>query len=111
MFLGSLMLFEETSMPTFSVDWRVALVIAIASGLFFFFAMGMAFKTRIKKPTTGVEGLVNEIGIALTNLDPEGDIKVHGEFWHAISNESINKGDKVRVVQVDRMTLHVVKSS
>lgn len=109
MFLGSIMLFDEAPGFAFRVDWRVAAVVAIATGAFFAFALGMALKARLTKPTTGKEGMVGERGVALTTLNPTGEIKIHGEIWHAYSDEKIKKGERVRVVGVDGLELKVEK--
>ena len=111
MLIGSLMLFQETSISAPRVDWRVALAAAIMTGLFFFFAMGMALKTKLTKPTTGREGLVGEKGIAISNLSPEGQVAIHGEIWKALSEEKISKGDKIIVKSVDGMELKVEKQN
>ena len=109
MFLGSLMLFEKT--PTFNVqlDWRLALAAAITTGAFFLFAVGMAIKTRLTKPTTGKEGLIGEKGIALTQIAPEGDVRLHGEIWKAVSEQKIKKGEKIKVIDVDGLELKIEK--
>jgi membrane-bound serine protease (ClpP class) len=109
MFLGSIMLFEETPGFSFQVDWRVAAVIALSTGLFFAFALGMALKARMQKPTTGQEGIVGEIGAALTVLNPNGDVKIHGEIWKAVANERVKKGEKIKAIEVDGMELKVKK--
>jgi len=41
-----------------------------------------------QRVTTGGEGLVGEIGEALSDLNPEGRIFVHGESWSARSRVS-----------------------
>ncbi len=109
MFLGSIMLYDETPGFTVRVDWRVALAVAISTGLFFIFALGMALKARASKPTTGREGLLGEKGRALTDIDPEGDIKVHGEIWKAYSDQKIKKGDRIRVVSIEGLEVKVEK--
>ncbi len=109
MLLGSLMLFQETSMPSMRIDWRVALAAAITTGVFFFFAMGMALKAKMSKPTTGKEGLIGEKGVVITDLAPEGQVKLHGEIWTAYSDEPISAGQRIRVVAVDGMSLKVEK--
>ena len=109
MFLGSIMLFEDIPGCTVRVDWRIAAVVAISSGLFFVFALGMALKARLQKPTTGREGIVGEIGTAMTALNPAGDVKVHGEIWRAFANEKIKKGEKVEVLAVEGLELKVKK--
>ncbi len=69
----------------------------------------MAIRARLKKPTTGIEGLVGSIGIAESDFRPDGQIAVHGEIWSAESGDKIKKGDKVEVIKVDKLTLAVRK--
>jgi membrane-bound serine protease (ClpP class) len=83
----------------------------VVTVLFFVFAMGMALRARLKKPTTGQEGLVGEIGVARSRLDPEGKIFVHGEFWNAVSDGPVEEGEEVVVEAVERMKLKVRKRS
>lgn len=111
LFLGSLMLYEEAPGFNLGVDWRVALTVAVASGLFFLFAMGLAMKIRLKRPTTGKEGLIESTGIALRAISPKqnGEVKVKGEIWQAASNETIKKNDSIKVVEVQGLVLHVRK--
>lgn len=109
MLIGSLMLFQETAIPSMRVDWRVALAAAITTGLFFFFAMGMALKAKMTKPTTGKEGLLGEKGVVITDLTPEGQVRLHGEIWTAYSDEPIPAGQKIQVVAVEEMSLKVKK--
>ena len=33
--------------------------------------------------TTGAEGLVGEVGEAITACDPEGSVRIRGEIWKA----------------------------
>jgi len=109
MFLGSIMLFDQVPGFPVRVDWKVALTVAIATAAFFVFAVSMAVKARLSQPSTGREGLVGKIGVALTPIKPEGDVRVHGEIWHAISAESINKKEKIRVKAVNGLELVVEK--
>jgi len=108
MFLGSIMLYEE--MPGFpvKVDWRIALTFALATAAFFVFALSMALKVRLTKPTTGQEGLIGETGVALSEVHQRGKIQIHGEIWSARSDEFIEKGATVQVVELDGLVLKVV---
>ena len=103
------MLYDKTPGFNVSVDWRVAVTIAVATGLFFVFALGMALRGKGNQPTTGREGMIGEKGIAMTAIDPEGDIKIHGEIWKAFSDEKIRKGDKIKVIAVDGLELKIGK--
>ena len=109
MFLGSIMLFEETPGFPVRVDWKVAIAIALFTAAFFVFALGMALKARLTKPTTGKEGLIGERGVAITSISPEGQVSLHGEIWKAYSDQKIRKGEKVRVVAVDGLELKIEK--
>ena len=42
-------------------------------------------------------------------VNPEGKISIYGEYWNAISEEVIQPEEKVRVVEVDGLTLKVEK--
>ena len=104
--LGSLMLIES---PTeyMRISLGVIIPAVLVSAAFFIFAVTMAIRARMTKPTTGKEGLVEEIGIAATALSPEGKISVHGEFWNAVSDEPIEKGEKVQVISTKDLKIKV----
>ncbi len=109
MLLGSLMLFKST--PSISIHIPISLIISVtlAISAFFIFAMAMAVRTIRKKVTTGKEGIVGEIGIAVTDIDPEGQVKIHGEYWKACSAEPIKQNEKIVVIDVERLQLIVKK--
>ncbi|NIO06160.1 MAG: nodulation protein NfeD, partial [Proteobacteria bacterium] len=104
--LGSIMLIDN---PTeyLRISWQVVVPAVAVSAGFFIFAVTMAIRARLKKPTTGIEGLVGSIGIAESDFRPDGQIAVHGEIWSAESGDKIKKGDKVEVIKVDKLTLAV----
>ena len=81
----------------------------LVSAAFFIFAVTKAINARLKKPTTGMEGLVGEAGIASTPIAPEGKISIHGEFWNATSDQNIEQGEKIQVVGVVNLNLKVKK--
>jgi membrane-bound serine protease (ClpP class) len=108
LFLGSMMLIE-TPAEYMQISLMVIIPAVLVSAGFFAFAVTKAIKARLTKPTTGTEGLVGEVGMASTPLSPEGKVLVHGEFWNAISDDPVEKGDKVQVVGVKDLVLNVKK--
>ena len=57
-------------------------------------------------------GLVGETAVARGPLAPEGQVAVHGEIWRAVAEGgSVEDGAVVRVVDVQGLTLKVVKAS
>jgi membrane-bound serine protease (ClpP class) len=109
LFLGSMMLIESPA-DYMKISLSVIIPAVLVSAAFFVFAVTMAIRARIKKPTTGTEGLIGETGVAATNLTPEGKISVHGEFWNATSDQPLERGDKVTVVEVTNLKLKVKKT-
>ena len=112
MVLGSLMLFEQPDNimnPALKVSLKLVITLTLATAAFFVFALSMALKTHRQKVTTGQEGLIGEIGRARTDIFQDGSVHVHGEIWSAFSDTEIKRGERVRVVEVDGMTLKVEK--
>jgi len=109
--LGSVMLIDpESTLEVVKISWQVILVSVILTTAFFIFAIGFGIKAQTRKPATGMEGIIGEVGETLTSLDPEGQIMVHGELWTAESLEGrISKGTKVTVTQVSNLKLMVRK--
>ncbi len=114
MILGSLMLIEQPPdnfQPAIKISLSLILAVVAMTAFFLLFVFGMTLKTHLRKVTTGVEGMIGEIGVAQTKLAPDGSVAVHGEIWKAISGQSIKKGEKVRVVSVDGLRLKVEKAA
>jgi membrane-bound serine protease (ClpP class) len=107
--LGSLMLIESST-EYMRISLSVIIPAVSVSAAFFIFAVTKAINARLKKPTTGMEGLIGETGIVATSIDPEGKVSIHGEFWNAISDAHIDNGEKVQVTGVKDLKLKVKKS-
>jgi membrane-bound serine protease (ClpP class) len=106
--LGSIMLFESP-IPALRASLTVIIPTVLFTAAFFVFAVTMALKAQLAKPATGSEGLVGEIGVAQTPLNPEGKVFVHGEFWNAYTDEAIEEREKIRVLKAEGLNLKVEK--
>jgi membrane-bound serine protease (ClpP class) len=106
--LGSLMLIE-TPTEYMRISLSVIIPAVLVSAAFFTFAVTKAVKARLQKPTTGMEGLIGEAGVAATEIAPEGKISIHGEFWNAVSDQRIGAGERVQVTEVTSLKLRVKK--
>jgi membrane-bound serine protease (ClpP class) len=106
--LGSMMLFQSP-VEYMRVSMSVIIPAVIVSAAFFIFAVTKAVNARLRKPTTGMEGLIGEVGIASTQISPDGKISIHGEFWNATSDQNIEKEEKVQVIGVNNLKLKVKK--
>jgi membrane-bound serine protease (ClpP class) len=111
LFLGSIMLIDtEPSFEFVRLSWAVIIPTVGLTTAFFLFAIGMGIRAQRRKPTTGREGLVGEIGEALETLNPTGQVRVHGEIWNAESEGGkIPKGAQIKVVRVENLKILVAK--
>lgn len=99
MIIGSIMLIDAP-IPELRPSLKFIIPVAIGISLIFIFLVVLAIRAHIKRVFTGKEGLVGEIGVAQTDLKPEGKVFVHGEIWDAEASEKIPKGTKVKVSEV-----------
>ena len=111
LFLGSMMLIDpESILEAMEISMELIILIVILTAAFFIFAISLGIKAQRRKPVTGIEGLIGEIGKTVTRLSPSGGIKVHGEYWNAESSEGdINEGVEVEVIDVKNLILKVKK--
>ena len=66
-------------------------------------------KWRKKKSMTSFEALVGKPGTAMTDCDPDGQVKVNGQIWKATCDSSVTTGDPIVVTAVDGLRLHVAR--
>lgn len=103
---GALLL-VDSPIPQMRVHLWTALAVSIPLGLITAFLMTIALRARRNKVTTGIEGLIGEIGTARTPLAPDGKVFVHGEIWNAVASTSVPAGEHVRIRKVDGLRLEV----
>jgi membrane-bound serine protease (ClpP class) len=111
MIFGSLMLINSPE-PYMRVSLVVVLTVVLGTSLFFIFAVGLGIKAQMKKVTTGDKGLIGMIGVARTEIKPEGYVFIHGELWKAECDPQtggIEKGEKVKVIGIENLMLKVTK--
>src|SRR5271157_4431574 len=103
---GAFLLYVALSGITFyglatSVEETVAItvfIIALILGLILY----KAVKAQFERVKTGKEALIGAQGVAATDLKPKGEVRVMGEFWAAITNDSvITAGQPVEVIRMD----------
>jgi membrane-bound serine protease (ClpP class) len=106
MVLGSVML-VESPVPELRIHWSTALAVTLPFSAITVFLLTIAVRARRNKVETGVEGMIGQIGEALTHLAPEGKVFVRGEYWNAVALRPVAAGARVKVTAIDRLTLTV----
>jgi membrane-bound serine protease (ClpP class) len=111
--IGSIMLINvESGLEVVKVSWEVIALFVILTILFFGFAITLGIKAQKRKPTTGTQGLIKAIGETLTDLVPNGEVRIHGEIWTAESIEGkIEANNLVEVVEIQNLKLIVKKKT
>ena len=104
--LGGLLL-VDAPIPEMRVHLLTALGVSVPIGIITVFLMSIAMKAHANKITTGVQGLIGEVGTAQTALSPQGKVFIHGELWDATASASVAAGQSVVVRQVDGLQLRV----
>ncbi len=93
------------------VPWPVIVVVVlaiVALGAFFGRKVWMAQKQE--RVMTGWEELIGTVGEVRVPLDPVGQVFLEGALWRAQVDEDdapVSMGTRVRVRDVDGLTLHV----
>jgi len=102
--VGSLALFDG-----FSLSWITLLVGIGGTAAAMVAGMPAMVRTRFSTPTIGREWMIGEAGEAVTNVDPDGVVRVRGALWRARTNRAtpIDLRAGIRVVEVDGLLLEV----
>ena len=101
---GSLTLYDGLSL-----SWIALLVGIVGITLFMVAGMPAMVRTRFSTPTIGREWMIGEEGEAVTNISPDGVVRVRGALWRARTNRAtpIDLHSGVRVTEVDGLLLEV----
>ena len=107
-FLGSIMLIDSED-PAMQIS---KMILYPTLGMTFLFSIGsiyLAKKAHQLVTTTGMEGLLGEVGVVKETLNLEGRVLIHGEMWMAESDTAISVGEKVSVEVVKGLKIKVRK--
>jgi membrane-bound serine protease (ClpP class) len=110
------LLFFNSGGPYSGPQVNTALVIGMAGfvGLLGLYVVMIIVRIRRQRVTTGTEGMIGAIAIAMTPLLPEGRVDYEGENWSAVLDNpaiSLDPGSEVRIVSVEGLRLHVAPAS
>lgn len=114
--LGALFLFRPFTPPTptapeVSVSPFVIAGLTIFTAGFFVFALGAAVRSRHAPVVTGITPFINAYGVATSDLNPAGTVRVKSEEWSATAdNPPIEKGARVKVLDVEGLRLRVART-
>ena len=104
--IGSIILID-TDVPGFGVDRVLIGSMAAVGGGVVMAIVWFAVRARQMPVVTGRQELVGSIAEAVSAIDGEGTVFVHGENWTATSKQPVSQGQMVRVVAMHGLKLEV----
>lgn len=112
LFFGSLMLIDSP-LPELQIGLRMIVPVVLAVSGIILFLVRLGVQAQRQRPVTGTSGMLDEVGRALTSIDPGGvgRVQAHGEIWTATAAEHVAAGDNVQVVNVKGLLLTVRRVS
>ena len=87
--------------------WRAVFPAALSLALIVTAVAWAVSRAQARPPYTGAEALLTEVGVADTDLDPEGRVRVRGELWRAVADLPVRRGDRVEILAVKDLILRV----
>jgi membrane-bound serine protease (ClpP class) len=106
--LGAVILFKDAEgIPGLDEARGSILGVALTAALLMAVLTGLVIRSFRSRPVSGSAGLLHEEGTALTDLNPEGRVFVHGEYWNARSKHPVSEGTRVRVTKIEALRLDV----
>lgn len=105
MILGALLLVNGP--PDVRIHPLTAVAVSVPFALITMFLVAIVVQARRNKVLTGSSGMIGEIGVSRTALEPEGQILVHGEYWDAVASTNVPAGAQVRIKAITGLKLLV----
>ncbi|MBN2072412.1 MAG: nodulation protein NfeD [Actinobacteria bacterium] len=106
--IGSFLLIN-TDAPYLKIARSIIISASVVAGCFMVIVIRAVYKAHRQKPVTGIAGILGETATVIIELRPEGQVKISGEIWQAVSKsgKKIKKGKKVKIESVDGLKLYV----
>jgi membrane-bound serine protease (ClpP class) len=106
MIIGSLIL-VDSPWPGVRIRLGTSLAVTFPLATISIILVRVALAAMRRKSLTGEEGMINSLGVAETDLDPEGRVLIRGELWQARAAQTVLQGTRVRVAGLEGLTLRV----
>jgi membrane-bound serine protease (ClpP class) len=97
----------DSPLPELQIRLSTALALAVPFAAITTLLVSLVVRARRSRVVTGEDGIIGEIGVATSEVAPEGTVFVHGEYWNAVSPTPLAAGARVRVTSIDRLRLTV----
>ena len=102
--VGSLFVFDEHGM-----SWLPLVIGVVLTLAFVLSGMPSLVRSRFSTTTIGREWMIGEMGVAISDIDPDGTVEVRGAQWRARTNRltPLTAGAPARVTAIEGTILEV----
>ncbi len=104
--LGGLMLIDSPD-EVVRMQLSDVLPITLAVGVVAGFLVTLVVRSQQPRPMAGAEGMIGVEGVVAVALDPDGKVDARGEYWNAVCRTPLPVGARVRVTEMDGLTVRV----
>ena len=103
------MLFDRTD-PLFRLSLSFIIPATLVTSAFFIFVIGKGLRAQLLPVKAGKETLIGKTVTALTPIDSRnGRIFVEGEYWNAVSDAPLEKGEEAEIAAVQGLTIKLTR--
>ncbi|MFB3920419.1 MAG: nodulation protein NfeD [Terriglobia bacterium] len=106
MIIGAMIL-VDSPWPGARIRFSTALAVTVPLAVITMVLLRLALAARARKVVTGEAAMIDTLGVAQTDIEGTGTVMVRGEIWAARAAGKIPAGSRVRVRQVEGLTLLV----
>lgn len=108
-FLGALMLFQDLpDSMSISLGWLIPATIFTA--LFFIWVATEGIRAQFRESKTGKEAMIGKMAKVIDRVDATGGrVLVLGEYWNAISEDTLEEGTYGEIIGIENLQLTVQK--
>jgi membrane-bound serine protease (ClpP class) len=103
---GSIILMDA-DIPGFGIARSIIAAVATVGGMAMLGLIYLLMRARNRPVVSGVEALLNHEAVALEDFFGDGAILLDGERWHAVSDQPVKKGDRLKVTHVKGLIVNV----
>lgn len=101
------MILVQSPLPGAQIQLSTALSVTLPVAVISAILLRLAVRAHRNKAITGEQGMIGAVGVARTDLAPEGKVLIHGEIWEAQAAEAVPTGTRVRVRSLQGLKLMV----
>jgi membrane-bound serine protease (ClpP class) len=110
-FLGALMLFQDLP-KSMELSWAWLIPATILTTLFFVWIVTEGIRVQFSSSKTGKESMIGRRAEVVEKINSQkGRVFVAGEYWNAVSDEIIEKGEYCEIIGINGLTMKVRSTS